>query len=376
MNFHGIVWKYFMKICSVIPLQNKIVFSSFDGQAYSDNPREIYEYMRSAYKDKVKFVWIMNEETDIDGAKVVRNYSFASVYHLATAKVWIDNSRKRSWMIKRKKQFYVQTWHGDVCIKRIEADAETLNDEYVADAKHDSEMADILVSGSSWRSKNFSNAFWYSGKILELGTPKADIYYKHKDNQVAAVVKTKYNINKDEQILLYLPTFRNDKGISWFDLDFEKVIESLNSSWGGAWKALVKLHPNMLGALEGYNFPDQMINVSDYHNTAELIRSSDLIITDYSGCMFEGLEADKKVILYTPDFDSYMDERGVYWDFKELPFPMSYDNNGLIRSICEFNNEEYYKKSKQLKEKIGYFNSDHSTELVSKYIYNSVWRGV
>ena len=92
-----------MKICSVIPLQNKIVFSSFDGQAYSDNPREIYEYMRSAYKDKVKVVWIMNEETDIDGAKVVRNYSFASVYHLATAKVWIDNSRKRSWMIKRKK---------------------------------------------------------------------------------------------------------------------------------------------------------------------------------------------------------------------------------------------------------------------------------
>ena len=95
MNFHGIVWKYFMKICSVIPLQNKIVFSSFDGQAYSDNPREIYEYMRSAYKDKVKFVWIMNEETDIDGAKVVRNYSFASVY------------QRNSFMFKHGMEMYV-----------------------------------------------------------------------------------------------------------------------------------------------------------------------------------------------------------------------------------------------------------------------------
>lgn len=46
--------------------------------------------------------------------------------------------------------------------------------------------------------------------------------------------------------------------------------------------------------------------------------------------MFDGMIAGKPVVLYARDIDSYKDERGYYFSFESLPFPLSKNNRELF----------------------------------------------
>ena len=107
------------------------------------------------------------------------------IYEVVTAKVWIDNSRKLRYVRKRKGQFYIQTWHGDIGMKKVEKDAiQSLPYEYVQAAKNDSKMADLFVAGNEWITQQYKNAFWYDGPVAKCGYPRRDILYR-ENNQLA-----------------------------------------------------------------------------------------------------------------------------------------------------------------------------------------------
>lgn len=362
-----------MRICSIFPLEDKIIFSSFDGQSCGDNPRALYEEIRMRYPD-IKCIWLLyNPETHIEGAEVVKAYSVKGLYHQATARLWFFCSRQREWIYKRKDQFYVQTWHGDVCLKKIEADAkDQLGEAYMREAKHDSEMTDLMLSGSTFRTNNYRNAFLYTGEILELGTPKFVIYYeppvKHIEN-----VRNFYKISEATKIALYCPTFRSSGDINVYNLDYEKVLLKLKERWPGQWVILVRLHPNLQDHQGLIKYTDTILNGSAYFSIEELIIASDLVITDYSGCMFQGLSIGKKVILYTPDLDIYMsNERDFYFDIRSMPFPLAESNEDMEKIISDFNEKEYAENTKVLKESLGYKTTVESTQKIIDYIFSKV----
>ena len=89
-----------------------------------------------------------------------------------TAKVWVDSNRKEGYIRKRKGQFYIQTWHGGVPLKKIEGDCEEyLGEVYIQRAKWDSAMTDLYLSNGGFCTDMYRRAFWYTGEILECGTP-------------------------------------------------------------------------------------------------------------------------------------------------------------------------------------------------------------
>ena len=361
-----------MRFFRILPLKNKVVFQSFDGNSYSDNPRLIFEQML-AVKPNLDYVWILKDGTrTINGAKVAKKGTIAAIYHLATAKLWIDNSRKNAWVRKRRGQYYVQTWHGDICIKKIEKDAiDILGKEYEVSARHDSQMADLMISGSTFRTNNYRQSFWYNGEILELGTPISDIFYKNPSaikNRVAAVFKLQDNT----QIALYAPTFRDGDDVTCYNMDYEKLLYVLKQRWPGKWIVIVRLHPR-IQALQGIvQYTDNVINGSCYDNFNELLVASDLLITDYSSGMFQAAEAKKRVVLYASDYRDFLNGRGGYFDIKELPFPFTETNAELQKAILEFDEENYFWQISELKRQLGYFNSAESTILVVQNILNRV----
>jgi len=96
---------------------NKIVFISFGGKSYSDNPRAISEKLHEMYPE-FEIVWLFNNPEE--KRKVVPDYvqcvkagSYRALKELATAKFWVDNFCKPLYTYKSKKQVYIQTWHGD-----------------------------------------------------------------------------------------------------------------------------------------------------------------------------------------------------------------------------------------------------------------------
>ena len=106
-------------ICS-----HKAVFCNYNGKGFGCNPKYIALEMMKRNKNW-DIVWIVKnaEEQFPNGIRTVMWDSKEAIYELATAAVWVDNQRKLWYHRKRKKQFFLETWHGaGIPMKKIGAD--------------------------------------------------------------------------------------------------------------------------------------------------------------------------------------------------------------------------------------------------------------
>ena len=166
-----LVWQ----ICYLLPVEHKkIVFSNFNGGGFGDNTRYIAE---ECIRRKIpyKMYWVCEKPgcTFPPELTIIRPNTAAFVYHMATAGVWVDNTRKLYYFKKKKSQTYIHTWHAGPGLKRIERDAGSgLSKEYIAYAKKDSKAIDLLLSNCRFWTQCFKSCFWYDGPIMEKGLPK------------------------------------------------------------------------------------------------------------------------------------------------------------------------------------------------------------
>ena len=146
----------FGRLCPIN--KKKVVVSSYYGKGFGDNPRYIVEALKSKYPD-IRIIWGVTDTKSREGfpewVETCKYNGAKYVFHMATAKFWIDNCRKGFVMFKRREQIYIQTWHG-FALKRIEKDAaESLNDGYVSYAIKDSKNIDYIISCSSFMTERY-----------------------------------------------------------------------------------------------------------------------------------------------------------------------------------------------------------------------------
>ena len=354
----------------VFPIvKNKIVVCSYLGRGYGGEGELIVDKLLESGKD-YDIVWLVRNpgEKMPKGVRAVKYLSPESVKEQCTARVWIDNRRKAPYVRKRKGQYYIQVWHGSACIKYVEKDAEdTLKPIYIKGAKNDSKMADLFLASSEWRYNNYKSAFWYDGEIA-----KGDLYQKYfkEENKPAMnkAVRKALGIGLDKKILLYAPTFRKNQNLDCYNIDYDALLEALQKKFGGEWVIVLRLHPNIANKNTEFTYSDKVINGSLYPQIDDMIIASDILITDYSGCMFAGFKSGKIVMLYTVDLEDYLkNERGLYYNFDEFPAPLSKSNEELINNVLNFDVDEYEKRRKELTAKIGFYSND-GTELIAKRI--------
>ena len=113
----------------LIPTHKKtVLFIAFHGRGYSDNPRAIYEYMRQQdqFKD-YRFIWAIKhhkkKNITIENAKVIEYFSIPYFFYLARSQYWIANCKLPMYVLKKKNQIYLQTWHGTP-LKKLAFDIE------------------------------------------------------------------------------------------------------------------------------------------------------------------------------------------------------------------------------------------------------------
>lgn len=366
INFFSIFF-YVFRIFKI--KNNKIVCINFSGKGYGDSPKYIAEELLN---DKMQYdiVWLvnnLNDENFPSNIRKVRIFSIKSYYELATAKIWINNSRFDQFVRKRKNQIYIQTWHGGLALKKIEYDAiDKLSEYYKKVMENDNKMIDYMISNSDFCTKMYRRAFKYKGEIIDIGTPRNDILVNY-NSDVRKKVENYYNIDSKKKILLYAPTFRNSYEKNPYDIDFLKLKNELEYITKDNWEIVVKLHPRISNS-DILKSKVLYIDASNYSDMQELIISCDLLITDYSSTMFESLIADKPVIIYANDIESYINERGLYFDFNELPFKLAKNNNELINIVRNNNIEELKKNYNIFKNKIVLKETGKSSSLICKLI--------
>jgi CDP-glycerol glycerophosphotransferase len=347
--------------------KNKIFLFSYYGSQYGCNPKYITEYILKTYpKDYFDLVWAFNDpdsKVDIEGIRKVKTMSIRYFYELCTSKVIITNFRTTDLFMKRKEQYYIQTWHSSLRLKQIEEDAEEyLPPSYVAMAKKDSKKCDLLLSGCEYSTEIFKRAFWYDGEIFRYGTPRNDIL-ANSNNDLRTSTLSKLNIPATCKVALYAPTFRKDKNLDVYNLDFSKVKEALAKKFGGEWIILVKLHPHLMSVSNQITVNDQLIDVTQYDDIQELLCITDFLISDYSSLVFDYSVTKQPCFLYVPDLESYIqNERGLYFDLKDLPFIRALNNEELLRKIDSYDEIGYRKELEKFLAEIGSYEDGYAAK--------------
>lgn len=99
-----------------------VLFISFDGRQYSDNPRAISEELHRQNRD-IKVFWLLNNISDRSEipsyVNIIKNTFFNRMKYFAKSFCIVSNERFSNDFFKRKNQFIVQTWHGDNYLKKF-----------------------------------------------------------------------------------------------------------------------------------------------------------------------------------------------------------------------------------------------------------------
>ena len=355
-----------LHILWIFPVNTKkVIFKSFRGQNCGDSPGAIFQELKKRRPD-LHYYWVMRDTmVSIPGATVIKNGSLAELFHLATAKVWVDNKRKGMWCEKRKKQYYIQTWHAGICGKKVEADARgALSEYYLKNAAKDSHNADLFLSDARWTTELYRRSFFYDGEILECGIPRADILYKNQEETKKKVFRF-FRLDDDVKLLLYAPTFRVNESLEAYSIDYKRLTETLINKYGGNWKILLRLHPNLARKYKDITIDsDSIIDVSQYQDINELIVASEILITDYSSCMFDAMEAGKIIFLYATDVDEYDQDRGRYFEFSELPFALAVNNDQLAANVQNYDQQLYTQAVKEFSDSLGLLEGGKASDAV------------
>ena len=358
-----------------LPLQNKVVATTMRGRKFGDNSKAVVVAIHEKSPD-TDFVWLKNSNYKYslpDWVRGVEYFSlFRTYYELATAKVWVSTHLFESEWKKRKGQLVVQTWHGGLGIKKIERDV--VSDEHKLDEKgsakvdHTCALSDVFISQSDHLSSIYRRAFGYNGPIWKCGYPKNDVLFMDNSEAVEKV-KRMYGFNT--RFLLYAPTFRQEWGeIDWtpYDVDFVRLRDTLEKTFGEEWTILLKWHPVLIPFLKGRTMPEGVIDATDYPDMQELIMATDLMLSDYSSCLFDAALREIPCFTYATDFERYKSERGVYYEMEELPFPYARNNDELMHNIETFDQKDYLDKWEAFKERTGLHETGHAAKDIAEKI--------
>jgi CDP-glycerol glycerophosphotransferase len=369
---------YYKKFCAEIPLENnKIVFDNFNGGSYGCNPKYIAEEIlkRNLPYEIVWLVKNVKKETNKGvfppNIKLVGYGTKIALRELAGAKLWINNQRMNYFIKKglRKKegQYFIQTWHGSLGIKKLDADVDAFTNEFkqewVERSKFDSSMWDYLLTNSEFENEIFRRALWFNNEIKQFGHPRNDIFFKNSA-EISKKVKDFYEISEEKKILLYVPSFRDDGDIECYKLEYEKVLEALENKFGGEWVCISRLHPRAK-KFDKDLIPkenEEIIDGTFYPDIQELLVSADCAITDYSSCIFDFMLGKKPGFIFATDIEKFNTDRGFYYPLESTPFPVSSDNETLIKNIENFDNERYLREVDEFLKDKGCMEDGHASE--------------
>ena len=178
-NIKKTILNCYIRALQLIPgIQRRtVVFVSFNGKSYSDNPRMVSEALHEIAPD-ARIVWAFKDpqsKKDLVPSYVECVGMDSTLRYcglLGTAGVVVTNFTLHD-LPKHKKQMLIQTWHGDKAFKKVLYDSSFAGENFSVPEDKPG-YCDYAVAGSEYGKRQYESAFRYTGKILMEGTPRND----------------------------------------------------------------------------------------------------------------------------------------------------------------------------------------------------------
>lgn len=354
--------------------KNRIVFFSYHGKQYSCNPRYISEYI-SARHLPFEIVWGFEHPEEYlylkkQGIILTKYLSLPFLKLCLTSRYIITNAEIPSWLPVTRRQTLINTWHGGGAYKRV-------GNAYKKETAEKQKRAELsrktpciyLSSSRAFTQMTLRQSFRHTGKILEIGMPRNDILVSQDKPELYHKIREHYSIPDDDKILLYAPTYRNDKKASDYSLDYETIRQTLTERFGGKWHILLRMHYFVMEQLPKTS---TYIDASLYPDMQELLYASNILVTDYSSSIWDFALTGKPCFLYAADLDKYDLKRGFYTDIHTWPYPLAENVDELIRNIKSFDSKQYAQKIEKHLLDLGSFEKGNATRTVAKYLLKNL----
>jgi len=363
---------------------NKVVFTNFSG-AYECNPKYICEEILRR-KLPWELVWVywgahsgfrknsLAPGMYPNGVELTERYSGDFYRHLYGARVIVDNGSSfiSANYPKKRGQFVMNTWHGSLGIKRFPKDDGGKGSQYNQAGRRIGRATDLIVSNSEFEEMYYKETYFAKTPVKRFGHARNDMFF-NKDPAFAAKIQAKVRaaleIPEGNRICLYAPTFRDDGDLRPYDLPYGEIQKALADRFGGTWTILTRFHFRTKKRTAHLTFPPGVISATNYPDIHELMFCADAGITDYSSWICEYIHTRRPGFLYATDMAHYGDvERGFYDPLDKMPFPLSTDGDGLLRTIREFDERKYLADCDSFIARKGCIDDGHAAERIVDFL--------
>ena len=306
MSFVFRVWGLFVRTD-----ERLVLFVSFMGKNFNDSPKAIYDYLKShpEYKD-YKFVWAFENPSKFPDLNSVKIDTPAYFKTALKAKYWITNTNiERGLKFKKKGQKYLNTWHG-IALKYIGNDVEGRKDFNFDTVDH------LCVCGDH-DEQVYKTAFnAKENSYLRCGLPRNEELWSVPSER-RAELREKLGIPDGKKVILYAPTWREstDGGKS-YAIKPPIHLDTWEKELGDEYVVLFRAH-HQTNKVLGVHFDELVRDVSSYPAVNDLMIVADILITDYSAIAFDYSILCKPILCYAYDYDTYLVERGMYFQMDE-----------------------------------------------------------
>lgn len=338
---------------------NRILFESYKGNAYTCNPKYISECLADTCKNDCEIIWVLNKSDNSSlpkDVRIVKKNSFWNFYYHMTSKIIVSNRIDDIYIPLRKGQVFINTWHAGGAYKRVGLPATDLMTKWDKweNSIVNKETTYYVSSSELFTKYNIIEAYNFHGRIIKSGMPRNDIFFNtDKMDVIKNKICTLYGIH-NKIVILYAPTFRGDFGKAenlCFDFPFEDIIERLNKDC----KRAVILNRSHYAVKTTKNLVYQdVIDVTGYPDMQDLLVTANILVTDYSSSIWDYSLTGKPCILFVPDKDKYLQERGTFTPMEEWPGKVVLTKEELVESIVHPDIEFYKLKAQKA---LSYFGS-------------------
>lgn len=355
----------------IFPIKkNRLIFFSSHGLFYNCNPMYITEYLLSHKKNKYEIIWAFSQPEKYEflkkkGVKVIKYNSVVRFYYEATSQASINNIGSFSWLPLRKGQLHINTWHGGGCYKTVSLGEKRNNKVMKKTLLLTARETSYMIASSQYSADYvYPNDFGYKGPVLNIGYPRNDILIKGNREVTRCKVCKYFQISPDTNLILFAPTWRYDREEKVLFPDFTEIAKAFTKRFEGKTKVLLRIHKRMYLALEEGDY----LNASDYPDMQELLLACDMLLSDYSSCIWDFSLTYRPCILFTPDLEQYTEERGFDIDIHKWGFPIATTNEELIKLIEEFDEKKFVRAMHKHQEDLGSFDKGTACESFAKFL--------
>lgn len=366
------IFRFFQYILFFVPVKkNRVMFYAHDRKGFACNPKYIVQNIYQQYGNQLEIIWVTMypescKQVQNLGIKVIEANSKEHIFYYMRTKIYITNDCFPSWAAHKWNQKWINTWHAGMNYKHIGynylAPMSKCNTKLF---RIKNRRPDYFLSGSAFFTENTSESFDLDRNVfIPTGLPRNDVFFNNRPD-IESNVRKRYHIDTNSKIALFAPTFRRGMKSQSFGLDFLKLSNALTKRFGGNWVILFRNHNFVKGK---QCFPNT-IDVSMYDDMQELLYVSDVLVTDFSSCMWDFSLTKKPCFIYATDIYQYANEdRSFAYPIENWPFSIAINNDELIKNIDSFNEENYKNAVTKHLDELGSYDRGNASQQVSDII--------